>query len=70
MADEDNVDEVTIAVQYGLRHGVLSTPDSREHFTIADLDQGRVSYIHDGSNSFTDNIIFKASDGRNEVGVD
>ena len=67
LADEDNIDDVTISVQHGLRHGSLVIPDSRDFFTVADLSGGQVIYVHDGSNSLTDNIIFKASDGRNDV---
>ena len=67
LADEDNPQSVKITVEHGLRHGELTIPDSRDFFTIEDLDTGRVIYTHDGSNSLTDNIIFKASDGDNEV---
>ena len=67
LADENDASNVKITVEHGLRHGRLLIPDSRSHFTIADLNVGRVFYVHDGSNSLTDNIIFKASDGHNEV---
>lgn len=67
LADEDNPKSVKVTVEHGLRHGELAIPDSRDYFTIDDLDRGRVVYIHDGSNTLTDNIIFKASDGKNEV---
>lgn len=67
LADEDNLGSVKITVQYGLRHGRLLIPQSRDYITASDLQEGTVVYVHDGSNSLSDNIIFKASDGVNEV---
>ena len=67
IADEDNLSDVTICVQYGLKHGVLDIAGGTSAFSVADLRSGAVRYIHDGSDSLTDNIIFKVTDGRNEV---
>ncbi|XP_070839908.1 FRAS1-related extracellular matrix protein 2a [Chaetodon trifascialis] len=68
ISDEDNLDTVTITVVDGLRHGDLMVFGShRKFFTPADLTTGAVVYQHDGSDTYSDNIIFKMSDGINEV---
>ncbi|CAG6000238.1 unnamed protein product [Menidia menidia] len=68
ISDEDNLEKVTITVIDGLRHGELTVLGSRrKFFTPADLDAGVVIYQHDGSDTYSDNIIFKMTDGTNEV---
>ncbi|KAM4627826.1 FRAS1-related extracellular matrix protein 2b [Polymixia lowei] len=68
LSDEDNLDKVSITVIDGLRHGELTVLGSRrKFFTPADLDAGVVIYQHDGSDTYSDNIIFRMTDGRNEV---
>ncbi|KAM4566397.1 FRAS1-related extracellular matrix protein 2b [Odontesthes bonariensis] len=68
ISDEDNLDKVSITVIDGLRHGELTVLGSRrKFFTPADLDAGVVIYQHDGSDTYSDNIIFKMTDGTNEV---
>ncbi|KAK5858567.1 hypothetical protein PBY51_002698 [Eleginops maclovinus] len=68
ISDEDNLDTVTITVVDGLRHGDLMVLGSqRQLFTPADLTTGVVVYQHDGSDTYSDNIVFKMSDGKNEV---
>ncbi|KAG8007986.1 FRAS1-related extracellular matrix protein 2 [Nibea albiflora] len=68
ISDEDNLDSVTITVVDGLRHGDLMVLGShRKFFTPADLTTGVVVYMHDGSDTYSDNIVFKMSDGKNEV---
>ncbi|KAM6911118.1 FRAS1-related extracellular matrix protein 2a [Lycodopsis pacificus] len=68
ISDEDNLDTVTITVVDGLRHGDLMVLGShRKLFTPADLTTGLVVYQHDGSDTYSDNIVFKMSDGKNEV---
>lgn len=69
VADEDNLSDVRIRALRGPEHGRLyvSTAPTRGYFTAADLDNGAVAYEHDGSDSFSDNIIFCMSDGRHEV---
>lgn len=68
ISDEDNLDNVKITVVDGLKHGTLSVLGSqRKFFTPADLDAGIVVYQHDGSNTYSDNIIFRMTDGSNEV---
>ncbi|MED6277048.1 FRAS1- extracellular matrix protein 2 [Characodon lateralis] len=68
ISDEDNLDSVTITVVDGLRHGELMVQGSqRKVFTPADLTTGAVIYQHDGSDTYSDNIVFKMTDGKNEV---
>ncbi|XP_078078434.1 FRAS1-related extracellular matrix protein 2-like isoform X2 [Mustelus asterias] len=68
LSDEDNLREVRLRVLGGLRHGQLSVLASRaSFFTAADLEAGLVRYQHDGSDTHSDNIIFRATDGRHHV---
>ncbi|XP_035282659.1 FRAS1-related extracellular matrix protein 3 [Anguilla anguilla] len=68
ISDEDNLEDVKITVIDGLRHGELTVLGSRKKFfTPADLDAGIVVYQHDGSDTYSDNIIFRMTDGSNEV---
>lgn len=68
ISDEDNLDKVRITVIDGLRHGDLTVLGSRrKFFTPGDLDAGVVIYQHDGSDTYSDNIIFRMMDGTNEV---
>ncbi|XP_036392654.1 FRAS1-related extracellular matrix protein 2-like [Megalops cyprinoides] len=68
ISDEDNLDNVRITVIDGLRHGELTVLGSRKKFfTPADLDAGVVIYQHDGSDTYSDNIIFRMTDGKHEV---
>ncbi|KAK2912903.1 FRAS1-related extracellular matrix protein 2b [Channa argus] len=68
ISDEDNLDKVKITVINGLRHGELTVLGSRrKFFTPADLNAGVVIYQHDGSDTYSDNIIFRMTDGANEV---
>ncbi|XP_048840186.1 FRAS1-related extracellular matrix protein 2-like [Brienomyrus brachyistius] len=68
ISDEDNLDEVRINVIDGLRHGQLTVlGSSAMFFTPADLDNGVVVYQHDGSDTYSDNIIFRMTDGKHEV---
>ncbi|CAG5873227.1 unnamed protein product [Menidia menidia] len=68
ISDEDNLDAVTVTVVDGLRHGDLLVLGShKKFFTAADLTTGVVVYQHDGSDTYSDNIVFKMTDGKNEV---
>ncbi|XP_049431948.1 FRAS1-related extracellular matrix protein 2b [Epinephelus fuscoguttatus] len=68
ISDEDNLDKVKITVIDGLKHGELTVLGlRRKFFTPADLDAGAVIYQHDGSDTYSDNIIFRMTDGTNEV---
>ncbi|KAJ8280121.1 hypothetical protein GJAV_G00050770 [Gymnothorax javanicus] len=68
ISDEDNLADVRVTVIDGLRHGELTVLGARrKFFTPVDLDSGVVIYQHDGSDTFSDNIIFRMTDGKNEV---
>ncbi|XP_006796244.1 FRAS1-related extracellular matrix protein 3 [Neolamprologus brichardi] len=68
ISDEDNLEDVRITVIDGLKHGDLTMLGTRrKFFTPADLDAGIVVYQHDGSDTYSDNIIFRMTDGSNEV---
>ncbi|XP_071379709.1 FRAS1-related extracellular matrix protein 2b [Centroberyx affinis] len=68
ISDEDNLDKVRVTVIDGLRHGDLTVLGSRrKFFSPADLDAGLIIYQHDGSDTYSDNIIFRMTDGKNEV---
>ncbi|XP_013413797.1 FRAS1-related extracellular matrix protein 2-like [Lingula anatina] len=68
ISDEDNLDDVRIQVIDGLRHGELHMNGiKRKFFSPADLDAGMVVYQHDGSDTYSDNIIFRMTDGEHEV---
>ncbi|ESO98009.1 hypothetical protein LOTGIDRAFT_174474 [Lottia gigantea] len=67
ISDENDLQNVRIFVDNGLRHGQLIIPGGRKFFTPKDLKEGTVIYQHDDSDTYSDNIIFKMTDGRNEV---
>ncbi|XP_038647842.1 FRAS1-related extracellular matrix protein 3 [Scyliorhinus canicula] len=68
ISDEDNLEDVQVRVLAGLRHGQLTVLGQRRtFFTPADLDAGLVVYQHDGSDTHSDNIIFRMSDGKHRV---
>ncbi|XP_026776488.3 FRAS1-related extracellular matrix protein 2-like [Pangasianodon hypophthalmus] len=68
ISDEDNLADVRISVVHGLRHGTLTVLGSqRKFFTPDDLETSVVMYEHDGTETFSDNIVFRMTDGKNEV---
>ena len=69
VSDEDNIDNVRLSVIAGLRHGSLTIGGvvQRNYFTPADLDSGSVVYTHDDSDTYSDNIIFRMTDGVHDV---
>eukprot|EP00118_Oscarella_pearsei_P004303 m.18164 g.18164 ORF g.18164 m.18164 type:complete len:3072 (+) comp27610_c0_seq1:382-9597(+) len=73
ISDEDNLADVTLTFLRGPFHGRVyrqllggaTAPVST--FSMKDLKDGVIWYEHDGSEMFSDNIIFRASDGINNV---
>ena len=67
ISDENDLENVKVFVADGLRHGHLRLPNGQKFFTPADLDAGKVIYEHDDSDTHSDNIIFRMTDGKNNV---
>lgn len=68
ISDEDNLEDVIIAPINGSRYGELRIGSQRiKQFTIGDLIEGAVTYHHYGTDTYSDNIIFRMTDGQHEV---
>ena len=73
ISDEDNVDDVVVTAINGPHHGTLYKEDEDGNieetrtFTVHDLRRGVFKYKHDGSDTYSDNIVFSMNDGRHEV---
>ncbi|KAH3695332.1 FRAS1-related extracellular matrix protein 1-like [Dreissena polymorpha] len=68
MIAANNPGDVRVYVMGGLEHGQLLR-DGRltVSFTIADLENGALNYIHDDSESVRDYVLFKISDGKHDI---
>lgn len=68
IADEDNLEDVSLSVIGGLKHGrLLLMGAPTKIFSPADLDTGAVVYEHDDSETYTDNLLLRMSDREHEV---
>ncbi|XP_042857983.1 FRAS1-related extracellular matrix protein 2-like [Penaeus japonicus] len=68
IADEDNLEDVSLSVIGGLKHGrLLLMGAPTKIFSPADLDTGAVVYEHDDSETYTDNLLLRMSDKEHEV---
>lgn len=67
ISDLDNLDDVTITTAGGLRNGYLTIPAGKSSLTPKDLTTGLVVYHHDDTETYSDNIIFRLSDGTHEI---
>ncbi|XP_077403528.1 FRAS1-related extracellular matrix protein 2-like [Vanacampus margaritifer] len=68
IGDAHNLEALSLSVVAGLRHGALLVLGSyRDSFTAAHLAAGAVVYQHDGSDTHSDNIVFKMTDGKHHV---
>ncbi|XP_056418856.1 FRAS1-related extracellular matrix protein 3 [Hyla sarda] len=76
LSDEDNLEEVKVSVVGGLKHGHLvlthetNTANSNGNgftFTPQELHSGLVIYQHDGSDTYSDNLILRLDDGKHQV---
>ena len=68
--DPDNESEVIITVSSGLNNGRLEKLGKlTREFNIEELDTGLVRYFHDGSDTYSDNIIFTITDGKSTLRI-
>ena len=68
IADKDNFDEVRLQVISGPRHGELRIKGRKsDTFLASDLEIPVVAYHHDNSDTYSDNIIFRLTDGKHDV---
>ncbi|KAM4807701.1 FRAS1-related extracellular matrix protein 3 [Rhinophrynus dorsalis] len=76
ISDEDNLEEVKISVIDGLRYGQLFLAEGSSAsnsgskgftFTPQELHSGLVIYQHDGSDTYSDNLILRLDDGKHQV---
>jgi len=68
--DPDNEGDVIIRVSNGLRNGRLEMlGKSVTEITVPDINGKRVRYVHDGSDTASDNIVFHISDGKHDLEV-
>ena len=67
ISDENNLNDVKVFIVDGVRHGHLQIPGNREYFTPKDLRDGTVFYKHDGTDTYSDNIVFRMTDGTYDV---
>ena len=68
VADKDNFNDVRLQAVGGLRHGELRIMGHKiDTFMVTDLEIPVVTYHHDNSETYSDNIIFRLTDGEHEV---
>lgn len=68
IADKDNFNDVRLQVVGGLRHGELRIMGHKiDTFMATDLEIPVITYHHDNSDTYSDNIIFRLSDGKHDV---
>ncbi|OCT97312.1 hypothetical protein XELAEV_18009537mg [Xenopus laevis] len=66
LQDDDNPQDVVLTVLESPRNGqlvILPGKSSAHKFRLDDIRNGIIHYVHDGSDSHSDVILFQASDG-------
>lgn len=70
IVDKDNLDDLRIYVTSGPQHGELLLDNNPLiFFTVNDLNEEKVKYIHDDSESTRDRLDFRIYDGSNTMSV-
>ena len=68
ITDKDNFNDVLLQVIGGLRHGELRIMGHKiETFMATELEIPVITYHHDNSDTYSDNIIFRLSDGKHDI---
>ena len=72
VTDEDSDDAtLTLTVTTAPTNGQMENTDNPgvaiSSFTQQDINDGKIQYVHDGSNTLSDSFGFKVSDGTNEL---
>ncbi|KAG1683085.1 Pancreatic triacylglycerol lipase [Nymphon striatum] len=68
IVNKDNVDAIRIFVADGLRNGVLLLDGNPAiYFEVKDIQDGKIKYVHDDSNSLEDFVKFRIFDGDSEM---
>ena len=66
IVDKDNLDDVTVTVREAPEHGsLLVNGRSNKLFSVADIAEGKLMYVHDGSDTKEDQISLTLSDTQN-----
>ncbi|XP_077463908.1 FRAS1-related extracellular matrix protein 1b [Stigmatopora argus] len=66
--DDDDEDSVSLVAVDGPAHGTLSVRGTKSFtFKVRDLRQGAVLYRHSGSDTTSDRVLFRISDGRHSL---
>ncbi|KAM8939375.1 extracellular matrix organizing protein FRAS1 [Pelodytes ibericus] len=72
LRDDDNLHEVVVTVLEAPIHGQLVIPPQKSpinKFGPFDIKNGSLHYVHDGSDSRSDLIVFQANDGYNFLNI-
>ena len=51
VSDEDNLEDVTVQILHGPRHGNITVDGIQTKFKVDDLEKGNVVYQHDGGDN-------------------
>ena len=66
----DNRKNVKVSIVAGLKHGRLEKfGQPIKAFDLISIDQGTIRYLHDDSDTYSDNMIFRLTDRNHQVDV-
>lgn len=70
ITSRNNPNDVKISVIHGVKHGQIEVlGKSVRSFTLSDIRNGLVRYIHDDSNTYSDNFVLRIKDGKYQSDV-